>query len=134
MLDGIDILAEGGSHLILTDGTGQEYQPYIRDIAVETTGPLRVTLKVLVNCERCHCCFGAFCCPSQLLCREQSGRDADNSAQSPRSHAILEGCGILGTRAQYISRISSLHVPMRASACLSVLPGQRIVPAYKQNK
>jgi hypothetical protein len=40
-----NLIAEEGSSLILTDETGQEYKPYIHDLAIETMGPLRVTIR-----------------------------------------------------------------------------------------
>src|SRR5262245_14914575 len=39
-----DILATGGSHLVLTDAAGQQYALHIRRMDVATSGPLRVTL------------------------------------------------------------------------------------------
>jgi hypothetical protein len=42
---GNDLVAVAGSSLVLTDDAGQEYEPYIQGISVETAGPLRVTVK-----------------------------------------------------------------------------------------
>src|SRR5262249_36003889 len=39
-----DILAADGSHLVLTDVTGQPYELQVRRIDIATSGPLRVTL------------------------------------------------------------------------------------------
>jgi hypothetical protein len=41
-----DLLAAGGSHLILTETAGQPYELHIRRIDVATSGPLRVTLHI----------------------------------------------------------------------------------------
>jgi len=39
-----DILAAGGSSLVLTDAAGQQYELHVRRMDVATSGPLRVTL------------------------------------------------------------------------------------------
>jgi len=42
---GIDLIAGQGSFFVLTDDAGQPYQPHIDDFAIETSGPLRVTIR-----------------------------------------------------------------------------------------
>ena len=42
---GIDLIAAQGSSLVLTDDAGQPHLPHIDDFAIETKGPLRVTIR-----------------------------------------------------------------------------------------
>jgi YetA-like protein len=44
-LAGVDLIAGDGSSFRLTDEAGREYFPHIHDLAVETTGPLRATVR-----------------------------------------------------------------------------------------
>jgi hypothetical protein len=45
VFDGIDLIAGKGSSFVLTDDAGQPYLPHIDDFAIETSGPLRVTIR-----------------------------------------------------------------------------------------
>jgi len=45
VIEGAEIIATQGSSLVLTDEGGQTYLPQIDDLAVETKGPLRVTIR-----------------------------------------------------------------------------------------
>jgi hypothetical protein len=99
VIDGIDILEGRGSHLVLVDEAGQS-SSHIRDITVETVGPLRVTLGEV---QAMPCCFGPFCCPPQLLCQKQPGGDA-GPCNRPARHP---GGPNLETKAQFISDLDA---------------------------
>src|SRR5262245_45096086 len=45
IIEGAEFIATQGSSLVLTDKGGQTYLPYIDDLAVETKGQLRVTIR-----------------------------------------------------------------------------------------
>jgi hypothetical protein len=51
---GVDLIAGHGSSLVLTDDTGELYSPHIDNCAIETKGPLRVTIR-LDGCMRSAC-------------------------------------------------------------------------------
>jgi hypothetical protein len=46
VIKGAELIATQGSSFVLTDDRGQIYLPHINDAAVETKGPLRVTIRV----------------------------------------------------------------------------------------
>jgi len=43
----LDMLAEGGSHLVLIDEADQAYEPRVQQRVLETTGPIRTTVKLI---------------------------------------------------------------------------------------
>jgi hypothetical protein len=45
LVQGVELIAPKGSFLVLIDETGKEHAPHIDEFAVETVGPLRVTVK-----------------------------------------------------------------------------------------
>lgn len=49
IVDGVELLEDGSSRTVLTDQVGAEYEPRIHHVAVETEGPLRVTLNMRGN-------------------------------------------------------------------------------------
>lgn len=46
-----EVIATQGSSFVLTDDRGERYFPHISDVAVETKGPLRVTIRAGARCN-----------------------------------------------------------------------------------
>lgn len=113
-----DILAAGGSHLVLTDAAGQPYKLHVRSIDIATAGPLRVTLHM--QGELCSASGSALArCLIQLSFYDGHGLvQCQITLHNPRAARHPGGLWDLGDEGSIFFKDFALHVPLRSQAGL----------------
>ncbi len=113
-----DILAAGGSHLVLTDAAGQQYELHARRMDVATSGPLRVTLHM--QGELCSA-SGSVLARCFVRCSFYDGHElvqCQITLHNPRAARHHGGLWDLGDEGSIFFKDVSLHVPLRSRAGL----------------
>src|SRR5262249_11964903 len=113
-----DILAAGGSHLVLADEAGQPYELHVKRIEVATSGPLRVTLHIQGELGSAS---GSILARCRVQCRFYDGHEfvqCQITLHNPRAARHPGGLWDLGDEGSIFFKDVSLHVPLRSQAGL----------------
>jgi YetA-like protein len=114
VIEGAELIGTQGSSLALTDEGGQAYLPQINDLAVETKGPLRVTIRAR----------GEFIAPSQTSLARFVARLSfyassclaaiQMTLHNPRAARHLGGLWDLGDEGSIYFQDLSLRLPLQS--------------------
>jgi hypothetical protein len=120
VVQGTDVLEAGGSRLVLTDATGQEYEAHIHSLAVETAGPLRITLKIQGEFRIASYAILARFVARLSFYAGSSLVELQMMLHNPRAARHPGGLWDLGDKGSIYFKDLSLHLPLRTSQDLRV--------------
>jgi PcRGLX-like N-terminal RIFT barrel domain/PcRGLX-like protein central beta sandwich domain len=113
VIEGAELTATKGSSFVLTDEEDQAYLSYVDDLAVETKGPLRVTIKVRGE-FRADSCVGLarFVMRLSFFAGSRFVR-IEMTVHNPKAASHPGGLWDLGDEGSIYFKDLSLHIPMR---------------------
>jgi len=113
LVQGTPLIAAEGNSLILTDETGQEYEPCIHEFTIETAGPLRVTIRAQGEFQTSsRAALVRFV--ARLSFYANTGFvEMQITLHNPRAARHLGGLWDLGDEGSFYFKDLSLHVPLR---------------------
>jgi hypothetical protein len=111
---GIDLIAGQGSSLVLIDDAGQPHLPHIYDCAIETKGPLRVTIRARGEFRApSHAGFARFMVRFSFYAGS-SFVEMRETLQNPKAASHPEGLWDLGDEGSIYFKDLSLHMPLHS--------------------
>jgi exo-rhamnogalacturonan lyase-like protein len=128
-----DLLAAGGSRLVLTDAEGQEYDLHVRKMDVETSGSLRVTVHIQGDLRKACGPVLAHCLARLSFYDGHTLVQCQITLHNPRAAHHPGGLWDLGDEGSIFFKDLSLHIPLRDQAGLrTVWLTQPDQPGYER--
>jgi hypothetical protein len=113
---GNELLVSEGSFFRLTDKSGEEYLPYIRELLIETAGPLRVTVRAVGELKRTSQKALACFVVRLSFFGESNFVQMQITLHNPQAAHHAGGRWDLGDKGSIYFKDCSLRVPLRMQA------------------